>query len=266
MIYAALSTIAHKLDTLAHTDAWTAQQEPFLAHMRKTCAYLMTQTADLPSEETQLYALTAVFDEAFFKQLSVVYGYAKLLLESPQSFEGAQVSPAQRALLQDVFGYGMALAKWLSELPAAAQAWRQQARVKPAATHDLAQVLARQLPLLGYVARGCALHPKLEEGARAVFRPYHLEAFVLYVVRAMADALREAAHPAPDIFVICAPIAQGAQVTLECPAALDLDALFARHGGAHYLRALFEDDGGYFPHVEADLTRLVLRLPAPTNV
>ncbi len=263
MIHATLSGLVRLLDTLSVTDTWTTQQQPFLAHIRKTCAHLAAQTADLPNEETQLYALVAVFDEAFFKQLSVVYGYAKLLLESPQAFGGAQVSPAQRALLQDVFGYSMALAKWLSELPNAAQTWRQQARAKPAAAHDLAVLLAEQLPLLRYVARGCQLRPTFEAGAWATCRPYHLEAFVLYVVRAMADALRETAHPTPDIFLACAPIAQGAHLTLECPTALDLATLFGRHGGAHYLRALFDDDGGYFPHVEADLTRLEVRLPKP---
>lgn len=265
MIHHTLTLIRGTLAVLVATDDWTAQQQPFLAHMTKTCQHLLAQTVDLPTSETHLYSVLAVFDATFDKQLSVVYGYAKMLLDSPQSFGGVAVTDAQRALLTDVFGFGMALATWLKEAPEKAQVWRTQERAKPAVTHSLTDILAAQLPLLYYVARRCDLRIEAQEHTLATFRPYHLAAFVFYVVRAMADALREATHPAPVIHLTIASIAQGTQLALECPAMLDLDVLFARHGGAHYLRALFDDDAGYFPHTEAGFTRLVVRLPHPTS-
>lgn len=181
---ARLSALAEQADyLLAHTSL-SPQQATFVQHIARTAQHLQAQLAVVPATEYALQTLLPILGEDFSKPLFALFGYAKLLTDSPQSFDHAPLSADQRQRLVAIFEQGRSLAQWVEQLPDSLIQQRLHQRRAPASPHNLNDLLVEMLSVCRYLLRERPIRLSLslpEALVWAQVNAYHVRELVRHV-------------------------------------------------------------------------------------
>lgn len=166
------------------------QQQTFVNHIQKISTELTKAISPIPETEHALQRIIPSFGDSFLQQQAALFGYAKLLLEHPQSFEDAILSEYQQDQMRLIYQYGQRLYDLTEQIQQTALTERRkQHRAKPAPT-DLSEFFAQEDPILRYFLRK---HPiQLDIHAEPIIVkivPYHLAAFIQHIVSTMSSEL-----------------------------------------------------------------------------
>ncbi|GAB1420877.1 hypothetical protein MASR2M15_10030 [Anaerolineales bacterium] len=143
-----LLTIATLIQSLQESDSFNAQQTLFINHIQKTVHQLQNQIHAMPDDEFALQQLIPILGEDFLKTQLPIFGYAKMLLEMPEQFAGAEINdPHQRQTLQSIFDTGQKLYQESLALQEQAQANRARWHNDPPQVFDLSQLVRRYMDL-----------------------------------------------------------------------------------------------------------------------
>jgi hypothetical protein len=171
-----------------------SQQITFVQHIYNTAQELHTIAAAIPTTEYAIRAIVPVLGETFTKPQSVIFGYAKMLMEQPAAFGGAVLNAVQHAQISSIYDKGVALAQLSAELKQAALDERKSQRNAPPIIFDLNMVIWQNIPVYRYWLRDKAIKVTAEfpQGLAPVLcNPYHISAIAHHIVITMATELVE---------------------------------------------------------------------------
>lgn len=264
-----LDEIRQTIKPVAQDQSLNPQQAMFVTHIEKTTDRLQQQIEFLPDREYAELQVLPVLGEQFLQPLVAIYGYAKLLLDSPQSFDGALVTGENRASLEAIFSTGRALEQHIESLSQQAFQHRLDARKSPPQSLDLQAFIAENLPIYRYWIRDCAVQIQHtqenildHQPITIVARPYHLNALFQHIISVMAREWIEygvirLSTEIMDEFAELAIFCTGVQLMEQ-----DMETLFHKDGRAVYLQQLQKMGGDIETSVQAGVgSTIIVRLP-----
>ncbi|MGB1285146.1 MAG: hypothetical protein ACPG7F_01320 [Aggregatilineales bacterium] len=259
-----LDTIQHALRPLQSDASLNAQQQIFVDHMQRTTEKLYAVLAPVPPGKTALYDILPTIPQSFEQSLSVLYGYARMLMTQPDSFEGQGVTSAQKISLTTIYDASMALSQDITQHRRDMFAYRVSQRQQSAAMMDITEILEETLPVCRYYLRDTALRFtwQLDTVPQAFAHPYHLNALIKHILTTIADELLEYG----TIRLHLQQTASTADITIFATGLTGNDEeykiLFQKEG-RHLYRQQFEQYGGHLKimtHPGQGIT-LYLQLP-----
>jgi hypothetical protein len=242
---AALNSLQAPAQALAAASLSAAQQ-PFAKHIVNMLGSLQGMVDGLPDGEAALSAALPLLGGKFQQGLVALYGYARLLLERPESFEGQALDESARPHAQLIYEAGQALATRCERLSHEVQAARSAARSQSPAPFDLAQHLAEQIPLYRFFLKSHAVQVRYTptEAPHIVYaRQYHVSELLRHIVVTLGTEIVEygtmTLHLENEPSCIAAHITcSGAQLNPE-----QLTTLFTKNGRHTYREQLDADEG-----------------------
>lgn len=187
-----LNTIEYAVSTVLATDALNEQQRTFLNHIHNTAKQLSILFAAIPSTEYALQRIMPTLGDSYEQQLSVIYGYAKMLIEHPASFDDAALTEIQKPHVQAIFDGGIVLAQQYNQLKDAAFDERKAQHKGDAERFDLNMVIWQHVPVLRYFIQNDAvkLNVQLPQGLPPVHvNHYHLIEIIQHIATVIANDL-----------------------------------------------------------------------------
>ena len=163
-------------------------QQTFMQHLIRSAAQLLKQCEEIPDTQAALFEILPTLGEAFTQQQVALYGYARLMLEQPQAFEGAPLNDAQCEHLHTISSASQEAIRLTDEIMQAAQQWRQRARSAAPARFALGPLLEERLPIWRYWLRErpVILSSTVADELPLVFgSAYHLAEMLRHVVLTM---------------------------------------------------------------------------------
>lgn len=162
----------------------TPQQQTFIQHIARTAEKTHQQIHTLPDHTIVLQEVLSVIGEPFEQSLVALYGYARMLLDSPASFGGTLPAFQQEALRQ-IYEDGVAVARLTDRLRKDAVTTRLDQRKQSPGIFDVAQLLRDQtVPLCEYWLRDLPVTFQVtipQQLTPAYGHPYHLNALVQHI-------------------------------------------------------------------------------------
>lgn len=257
--------LAGRMD--AHPDL-NDQQRVFVHHIARTSQRLADLIAPIPDTPLAHATLLSRIAPELLEPLASVYGYARLLIDQPQSFGGAHLPPELVVDAETIFTIGRQLAHELEHLPMATRQARAQARNAPMTQVDMVEELRLVLPIWRYEIRetGAMLDLTTPDTAVPILtRIYHLRECLRHLVVTIASELHS-----QRMRLSLAQTSQDLTLDLHCdPLHLDDEALYTLF--QHQGRAIFRQQ---LKHIHAQLTwrvsadattHLQMTLPRYTN-
>lgn len=233
-------------DALTAFDALDApvapEQSTFVAHLHRLTNELQSIVAPMPQDEYALRRLIPRNGERLLQQTAALFGYARLLVERPDSFAGATLSTGQTTHMQIVYTHGKTLYDLLETILARAKAERLAQQTAPTDTVNLIPFLEDQRPILRYLIREEPMHVTLTAASQkticAAIQRYHLAALLEHIVLVTTQDLQAHGHiritsmlveEMPMLQLLCTGIAAD-RATWQ--------TLFSKNGRDAYLRRL----------------------------
>lgn len=264
-----LDEIRQAIKPVAQDQSLNPQQTLFVTHIEKTTDRLLQQIESLPDTAYAELQVLPVLGEQFLQPLVAVYGYAKLLLDSPQSFNGAVVTGENRASLEAIFSTGRALEQRVESLSQQAFQHRLDERKAPPQPLDLQEFIAENLPIYRYWIRDCAVqiqhtqgHNSAHQHTFVVAQPYHLNALFQHIVSVMAREWVEygvirISTETMDKFAEISIFCTGVQIADH-----EMNEMFHKDGRTVYLQQLQKMGGEIETRVQAGVgSAIIVRLP-----
>lgn len=217
-----------------------AQQLTFVQHIHTISDAQHKQFEPMPSSAYALQRIIPTMSESLLQQQSALFGYAKLLLEHPESFDGVAFPDVHRAHIERISHLGQQLYHLTEHIQQSALTERQTQQNRSAVHFDVATLLEDEMPVLRYFLRDKAIQLSNHSTSLAVCAsPYHLSAFIQHIILTVADELIEYGHiqlktDRQALHIFCT----GIQLTQA-----DIDTLFTKQGRYVYPRR-FEKEGG----------------------
>ncbi|MGJ3240049.1 MAG: hypothetical protein ACFE0Q_15180 [Anaerolineae bacterium] len=179
------------LDTLLEQTALSPQQVTFIQHMRRTADELLKAVVPIPASEHALQRIIPTFGDSFLQQHAVLFGYARMLLKHPQSFDGVQLNPVQTTQMQTVYQVGQALYAQVAQWINGAQAHQQAGLRACAEPIDLHALFNAERPIWRYLVRHCAveINATCTPALSVCASDYHLRALLTHCVNVISAEL-----------------------------------------------------------------------------
>lgn len=237
-----LDSIAHAIDAVFQDGELHPQQLIFVHHIQKITSELAHAVHPMPQTDAALRRIIPGLGDSFLQQQAALFGYARLLLEHPESFDGAILSEYQQDQMQHINQQGQALYRLTGQIISEAQAERRQQHHAPATRLDLAQFFTDEAPILQYFLRDVPVQLSINaEASYAYAARYHLAALIQHIITTLSHELIEYGHikitntsQQPIINIFCT----GIQLTTA-----EIETLFQKNGRYRYLQRLQADAG-----------------------
>jgi len=265
-----LSVIQTTLAKVQASDAdFSPQQQPFVQHLARTTNELRAHIDPMPQTDMALRRLIPRVGDELTQRIAALFGYAKLLLDSPQSFDNATLTTQQASHLQTIYQHSKHLYDLVEAIQQAAHAERVANHKAPAEAISIGDFLKAQKPILTYLLRDKPIEISMRpDDALVEASPYHLAALLDHIVVTLADdmalqgALRINGRLSPDESVYT--------ITLFCERLVadsdTWDTLFVKNGRHIYMRRLQEYGGHLKMSISAeDGVIFFLKLPRVPN-
>lgn len=191
---ALLAEIASIVADVLSKNSLNPQQQTFLRHIHQTAQELHTIVRDIPPTEYALRAIIPSLGKRFVQPQTVIFGYAKMLMEQPDSFGGAVLSEWQHEHVIAIYEKGVALAQFTEKIKQTASDEQQKQQNASAAIFDLNMHIWQNIPVYRYWLRDKAVKVTAEfpQGLPPVLcNPYHIAAIAQHIVLTMATELIE---------------------------------------------------------------------------
>lgn len=192
-----LAQIQQNLQQLASNPAWSAQQGVFLQHLQQTAQALQKRLHAMPQSPYALRYIITLEHQAFAQHSLALYGYARLLLDSPASFGQEALPERWRAPLQAIYDHGLALEHLTDRLREQTFHERLAARKAAATLIMVNEIIEKTLPLLHYRLRDCAVHlgVDLMTGLPAIrANAYHFSEGLQHIIMMLATDVLAYGH------------------------------------------------------------------------
>lgn len=243
-----LTDILRAADSALAEDTLNEQQRTFMQHIRHTTQQLHAMIADIPAMDYALRRIMPTLGDAFEQPQSTLFGYAKMLMEQPESFGGALLSEFQREQATIIYDRGIALAQLTGRLRSEAFEERQQQRTASPINFDLNMLIWQQVPVYRYWIRheAVTLTVTFPTGLPPVYcNPYHIAEIVQHIVVTMARDLVEQGQI--RLSAVLSADGMALELQIFCTGirllADDLDNLFQKNG-RHVYRDRLADQSG----------------------
>ena len=220
------------------------QQLTFVHHIQKMAGELSLALSHIPQTEYALNRIIPGFGDSFLQQQVALFGYARLLLEKPESFGDAVLSEYQRDEIQRIYQHGQALYQLTEQIMASAQSERLEQHNALPDEIVLDALLSDEAPVLQYLLRDVPVQLSIEHGpVMVVANAYHLRALIQHIVTTLALELIEYGrikintgknHQDVSLNIFCTGIQLDAR---------EIDILFKKNGRYLYPQRL-EKEGG----------------------
>ena len=184
-IFTDLENILHHIKQVSQSNL-SNQQLIFVTHIEKTAQTLLdSKLYYMPQTEYHhMHILPSLGDE-LIQPITAIYGYAKLLLDSPASFYGAKISDSQRPMLEAIYQIGRNLETYINAINQKANKYRQTARQQPPQIIDLRQFIYKHKIIYEYWLRQIkkSLLTFIDEEDYPIFvNSYHLNAIFQHCI------------------------------------------------------------------------------------
>ncbi|MEO1289756.1 MAG: hypothetical protein AAFV93_18490, partial [Chloroflexota bacterium] len=219
---------------------FNAQQVTFMQHIRNTTDALLTIFDPMPQSAYALQRIVPGMSDSLLQQEVALFGYARLLLEHPDSFDGAVVPEPYRAPLERIYQLGQQLHRLMEQIQQEALINRRQQQSAPATHFNLTQLFTDDLPILQYLLRDYPIQITATiKPLDVCFPKYHLIEFIQHIVLTLTHDLIEYGHikistSDNSLIIFCT----GIQLTQT-----EIETLFKKQGRYIYPRR-FERSGG----------------------
>lgn len=183
-------------------DGLTQQQQPFIDHIEKTLQSLIDLLEGLPATEYAYIQVIPILDNHFMQPLVAIYGYAKLLMDSPSSFADATLTSKQYDNLNTIYQHGRELESYTQSLHQQAFDYRLLARKQPIEAINLAHLINDNIPIYRYWIRHTSIKILAEIANDQLIvqaQPYHLTALIQHIITVIATEIMEAGQIQIDI-------------------------------------------------------------------
>jgi hypothetical protein len=192
-----MNPISQSLHDIAHTaqslldGELQAQQRTFVQHMHNIAQQLNKTAQAIPDGTRALQAIVPTLPDAFGQQCVALYGYAKLMLESPVSFDHAPLNDSQRAKLTHIYDTGLALSQWLNSTKENAFQQRKQARHHAPQAFDVCAYVQEALPIYRYWLKDHAVTVQFHAREMPFIhaRAYHVGELLRHIVVTLGTEL-----------------------------------------------------------------------------
>ncbi|MEL6406487.1 MAG: hypothetical protein AAFR81_19110 [Chloroflexota bacterium] len=244
-----LSVIQTTLDDIQARDAdFSAQQQPFVNHLVRTTSELHAKIDPIPQTDMALRRLIPRLGDELLQRIAALFGYARLLLDSPQSFDNATLTPQQASHLQTIYQHGKYLYDLVEAIQQSAHAERVENHKAPAEPIYVDNFMRSQQPILTYLLRDNPLELTIyKDDALVQASPYHLAALFDHIVITLVDECDFEGKIHFGHIYTYNPKSPVYRLYIHCQdGTLDRsvwDTLFAKNGRDLYLRRL-EQYGG----------------------
>lgn len=194
-----MNTIASLLNDI-HTAAQSLlaeplspQQRPFARHILNTAARLFALVEAMPSGDEALRAILPVLGKDFSQPQSALYGYARMLLESPSTFEAAP-DEQQQLWLNLIYERALEVSRLTEFTRTTAAAERIAQRRVPVQAVDYPALVRQHLPIWQFWLKSDPVRlvdtlPKYLPPVKA--QPYHLAGLIEHILLTLVKELME---------------------------------------------------------------------------
>lgn len=183
-----LQAIARAIDNVQRDSDLNEQQQTFVNHIQKIASELQRAIEPIPPTELALITILPSFGDAFLQQQAALFGYAKMLLDHPQSFDDAILSEYQRDQMQIVYQQGQALHTLTNQIYKTAHSERKTQHQATPQIINVLVFLIEQIPILNYYCAHLAYTGTHDSSDMlALATPYHLAAFIQHIIRVLAQ-------------------------------------------------------------------------------
>lgn len=239
-----LQAITDEITPLLADDAYQPQQITFIKHIQKTTSELLKATQPMPSSALALQRIIPTLGDSFLQQQAALFGYAKLLLDHPESFGGASLTSSQQYHMRRIYEFGQSLYELTEEIQKSALKERIQQQKAQAVRVELAPLLQAEIPILNYVVSKKPVQLTLNVNpVAAITSPYHLSALLQHIVTVLSHELMAYGH----IQIKSYRSIQSAVIDIFCTGIQldteEVDTLFSKNGRYLYPRRLQKDGG-----------------------
>ncbi|MCS6835544.1 MAG: hypothetical protein NZ750_05955 [Anaerolineae bacterium] len=177
----------HALDS-----AINAQQRAFIVYMANTAHRLIAQVAPLPQTEDAYAQVIPTLGSDFHKGLTVLYGYARMLINQPQQFGTNELRADQVDRLERVYHLALSLSQAAQAYCVQNQRESAELRYAPATSVDLGELLRLEEPLWRYWLRHAPIHLAVvgaDDGLLVMANRHHLRQLIRHITLTMAQEL-----------------------------------------------------------------------------
>lgn len=237
-----LQVIEESVDHVLQDGRLNPQQLTFVHHIQKMAEELSTAVSPIPQTDYALRRIIPSFGDSFLQQQVALFGYARLLLEKPESFGGAVLSEYQEDQVKRIYQHGQTLYQITEQIIVSAKLERPEQHAIPSEKIDLATFFAREAPILHYFLRDVAVKLSINvEPCTIHASDYHLSALIQHIVTTLALELIEYGH----IKISKQPGQQESLINIFCTGiqldATEIDILFKKNGRYLYTQRLQQD-------------------------
>ncbi|MDQ7034292.1 MAG: hypothetical protein Q9P01_05495 [Anaerolineae bacterium] len=189
-----LAEIVTRTAAVLSKNSLNPQQQTFLQHIHQTAQELHTIARDIPPTDYALHAIIPMLGDSFTQPQTVIFGYAKMLMEEPDSFGGAVLNSWQHEQVMTVYERGIALAQLTEKVTQDAFHEQQKQHNASPIIFDLNMHIWQNIPVYRYWLRDKAvkISANFPQGLPPVLcNPYHIAAIAQHIVLTMATELIE---------------------------------------------------------------------------
>ena len=220
------------------------QQLTFVQHIQKISGELSRAVSAIPQTEYALSRIIPGFGDSFLQQQVALFGYAKLLLEKPESFGDATLSEYQQDEAQRIYQHGQMVYQLTERIIASAKSERLNQHNAPSTDIALDDLLSDEIPVLEYFLRDVPVKMTVTPTpVKVSANAYHLRALIQHIVTTFALELIEYGH----IKISIQSNQQGASINIFGTGiqltTSDLDILFKKNGRYLYPQRLKKQGG-----------------------
>ena len=147
---ARLAAIVAHLEPLLTDPTLTSQQQTFIQHMHRTAHTLHDTARQIPATAVALRQILPVLGDDFLHPQQVLVGYAKMLIDHPESFDGATLSMSQRQALMQVHDESVSLYRFTERLRDEAFTERREQRNASPVDFELNMLIWQHVPVYRY--------------------------------------------------------------------------------------------------------------------
>lgn len=169
-----------------------SQQRTFVEFIAKSAQQTDELLQAIPQTDYALSQIMPLLADSLQNPLTVLAGYAKMLLEHPASFGGADLATDDAQQMRLIYEQSVIFKEALEAWTASAQAERQAQHKLPMGNYDLNMIIWQHVPVYRYWIREKAvkLMVNFQQGIPPIkANPYHLNALVQHLIRTLARDL-----------------------------------------------------------------------------
>ncbi len=264
MMYNINTALHHIITQVQHIDVTEleAQQSLFIRHIENTANTLHNQLNNLPNTQLAHINILPPMSQHLIQSIVAVYGYAKLLLDSPESFKGATISAHQRTYLEEIYTTGRELHHYLDPLEQQAFNYRQEARMQHLQAINLEQLIETHIDIYSFWMRQSNVTVSTffeNDSVMIQAKPYHLSELVQHVLVTIG---REIFTDSGQIELYIKSTIQQVQLWIDCKELVlndsDLQTLFQKDGRHIYLKQLSDMKGTVHIHPQSRSTIILV--------